>query len=60
MSAMTRMIVAVEDQLDQVPDGGELDERADQRDADVALEIGALPDRYGHRQSDQNECGCHV
>jgi hypothetical protein len=36
-------IVVVEDQLDHVADGGELDEGADHGDADVTFQVGALP-----------------
>jgi len=39
--------VLFEDDLDHVADGGELDERADRRDGDVAFQIGVLPDRDG-------------
>ena len=50
-----RQAVLVEDQLDHVADRGQLDERAHDRDPDVALEVGAAPDRDRDRDRDQRQ-----
>src|SRR5439155_17490374 len=48
-------LVAIEDQLDDVADGRQLDERSRERESDVALELGALPYRNSDRDGDERQ-----
>src|SRR5262249_10095821 len=52
--------VLVEDQGDHVADGGQLDERADHRDADVLLEAGVPRARCDRGHRDEGECRSHL
>src|SRR5437660_12320479 len=50
-----REVVLLEDHLDHIADRGELDERANRGNDDVALQVGALPDRDQRRDADERQ-----